>query len=126
MGSSKAKKILIVENEAAQLAALKDKFSKHGYTVVTAINGEEGMQVGAAERPDLIVLDILMPVQNGLAMAKELRSSDWGKETPVMILTNSPEMEKIQEALENSVYDYFIKSDTPIESIVEKAEKLIE
>lgn len=72
-------KILIVEDEAAMLKALNDTFVESGFTVHLARNGEEGINAALTQKPDLILLDILMPKIGGMEMMKMLRKDSWGK-----------------------------------------------
>jgi CheY-like chemotaxis protein len=120
-----SKKILVVEDETSQLEVLCEKLSKEGLLTLKAKNGEEGLSVALEEHPDAILLDIMMPKMNGLDMAKKLREDSWGKKVPILVLTNSPDMKKVQQAVENEIFEYFIKSDTKIEHIVERVKELV-
>ena len=73
------KKILIVEDEEIMLKALVEKFSSEGFEVVQAIDGEEGLKKALCEKPDIILLDILLPKMDGMAVLKKLREDTWGK-----------------------------------------------
>ncbi len=76
---AKKNKILIVEDEATICNALRDKLAGAGFLVLAAKNGEEGLKAALKERPDMILLDILMPKMDGLAMLKQLRENAWGE-----------------------------------------------
>lgn len=117
---SKANKILIVEDEVSQRNALHDKLVREGFTIFEAKDGQAGLEVALREHPDLILLDIVMPVMDGLTMLHTLRIDDWGKDVPVIILTNLSEAEKVAESLERGVYDYLVKSDWKLEDIAKK------
>lgn len=120
-------KILIVEDEKPLLDVLSDVLKENGCTVISAQDGEEGLKTALAEHPDLILLDIIMPVMDGLEMLKEMRKDDWGKQADVMLLTNVSDNEKLAEALEVGAFDYLVKSDHTIESIASAVkEKLAE
>lgn len=114
------KTILIVEDEEPMQIALEDILKFEGFNVLKAINGEEGLSTALREHPDLILLDILMPQMNGLAMLKKLRADVWGKNAKVIILTNYDEKEYVATALENEAYDYFIKTDIKLTEVVQK------
>jgi len=101
-------KILIVEDEEQTLKALAEKFSREGFRIVSARNGEEGLKVAFQERPDMILLDVLMPRMGGEEMLKELRQQDWGKDTPVIILTNLSSTERVNKVLAQGDYDEFL------------------
>ena len=117
---SKANKILIVEDEPAMLDVLAAKLAQAGLTVLTAVNGQNGLDMALAQHPDLILLDIIMPVMDGMTMLRELRKDPWGKSVRVMLLTNLSEAGRADESFEQEVYDYLVKSDWKLEDIVNK------
>lgn len=119
----KQKIILIVEDEAALRGALSDKFTRAGFAVLEAGNGEEGLEVAKREHPDIILLDVMMPIMSGMAMFKQLREDTWGKSAKVIMLTNLNDAENIAGAMEKGSYDYFIKSDWKIEDLVTKVKE---
>jgi len=121
--TSKDKIILVVEDEVQILTALSDNLEFEGFTVLRATNGVEGLNTALKEHPDLILLDIMMPQMNGLTMLEKLRSDDWGKAVPVIILTNFGDNEKVAEALGDDVSDYFIKSDIKLEEVIAKVKQ---
>jgi len=121
--NKKKKKILIIEDEALQLKLLGDVFAAEGFDVLKAGDGEEGLRVALKERPDLILLDIILPRMNGITVLKELRKDSWGKNVPVVILTNLVEVEKAKEALEEGVYDFLIKANCSLDEIVKKVKE---
>lgn len=114
------KTILIVEDEEPMQIALKDILTFEGFDVLMAQNGLEGLEIALEKHPDLILLDILMPKMNGIRMLKILRANEWGKNAKVIILTNYDEREDVAAALENEVYDYFVKTDIKITEVVQK------
>ncbi len=81
-------KIVVVEDEPAILEMYRMKLSRSGFEVKTALNGEEGLKVIGKFRPELILLDLRMPVMTGEDMLEELRRTDWGADIRVIILTN--------------------------------------
>ncbi len=117
------KKILIVEDEMPLANAIKDKLSKEGFSCILAKNGEEGLEMALSEKPDLVLLDIIMPRMDGMTMLSELRKDKWGMEVPVILLTNLSESKKVDEATAHQVYDYLVKSDWKLEDVVEKVKE---
>ncbi len=117
---SKKKKILIVEDEQALKIALRKKFSKEDFKIIEASNGEEGLEVAEKENPDLILLDIVMPVMDGMTMLRKLRQRKFGKEMPVILLTNLADTEEVNKAMEPNVFDYLVKSNWDIEDVIQK------
>lgn len=115
--------ILVVEDEMPLREALSDKFKREGFAVLEARNGEEGLEVAMRKHPDLILLDVMMPVMSGMAMFKQLREDAWGKTAKVIMLTNLNDAENIAGAVEQGSYDYFVKSDWKLEDIVNKVKE---
>jgi two-component system, OmpR family, alkaline phosphatase synthesis response regulator PhoP len=113
-------KILIVEDEASLRDALGDKLELEGFNVIKAKNGQEGLEVALREHPDLILLDIIMPVMGGLIVLKNLRQDVWGKKVKVIMLTNLSDTEKTAEAVEQESFDFLVKSDWKMEGVLTK------
>jgi len=118
--------ILVVEDEAPLRHALADKLTRAGFTVHEATDGEKGLAAALAERPKLILLDIVMPNVDGLTMLKQLRQDGWGKGVKVILLTNVGDMEKVSQAVDLGSYDYLVKTDWKIEDVVAKVKERLE
>lgn len=118
-------KIAIIEDEVAirQMYAMKLYFS--GYTVVEAGDGEEGLIVIEKEAPDLILLDLRMPKMAGDEMLRELRNTEWGKDTPVIILTNISKDEAPRTLWHLGISDFIIKANSTPKSVVEHIEHVL-
>jgi len=112
------KKILIAEDDKSLLSALQEKFTNQGFSVVTALDGEEGLIVAEKEKPDLLLLDIKMPIIDGITMARKLK--EVGINVPIIFLTNLDDVKHISDAIEVSKSDYLIKSDWDLDDIVKK------
>ncbi|MFA6184058.1 MAG: response regulator [Parcubacteria group bacterium] len=119
------KKILVVEDEISLAKALKSKFEKEGFEVLIAENGQVGLESSLRELPDMILLDIAMPVMDGLQMLKLLKEDEKGKDLKVIILTNYGDMDKFMEAKDLGANDYLVKADWGMADIVEKVKSLI-
>lgn len=119
------KKVLIVEDEESLSLILKKRLEEEGIQVLNAENGEEGLKKGLENHPDLILLDIIMPIMDGMTMLREIRKDKWGKEVEVVVLTNLQDTEKVQEALEEKVYDYLIKTDWSLDDLIKKVKEKI-
>ena len=101
------KKILIIEDDPGILLSLKDEFESEGYTVSTAEDGEKGLEIAKQQRPDLIILDIMLPVLDGYEVCKRLRME--GDTTPVIMLTvKDKEIDRVL-GLELGADDYVTK-----------------
>ncbi|QSQ21919.1 response regulator [Pyxidicoccus parkwayensis] len=81
------KRLLIVDDELAIVEALQDILSVEGYDVVTAFNGAEGLQRMAAARPDLVLLDLMMPVMDGREMLRRMREDATLHDVPVVVMS---------------------------------------
>ena len=120
------KKILVVEDELAYLKLLNSQLTEKGYQVIEAINGKIGLEKAQKENPDLILLDIRMPVMDGMAMLKLLRQEEAGKKTKVIILTNlEPDDKIIGEVVDDEPSYYFVKSDIQFNDLLEKIKELL-
>ncbi len=115
-----AKKILIVEDDELLAKTLHNSLKAEGFVVFMAYNGEEALSLAESKQPDLILSDLNMPKMDGLAMLSKLRSTTWGKDIKVIVLTNFNDEAKVLEALNNSVFSYLVKSDWDLDKIVSK------
>ena len=110
--------ILIVEDETLIQEALKDKFTFEHFTVLTANNGQAGLETALQNHPDVILLDLQMPILDGFGALEKLRADPWGAQVPVIVLTNKDTSADVYESLKNHVQDYFIKAETSLETLV--------
>ncbi len=115
------KKVLIVEDETPLRNAVSDILSFEGFDVFQAKNGQEGLDLALKEHPDIILLDLMMPIMDGLTMLEKLRvDQEYGKNAAVILLTNINDPEKVAMATEAGSYDFLVKSDWNIEDVVVK------
>lgn len=120
------KKILIVEDELAYLNLLRNQLREQGYTVIEAIDGKKGLQKAKSEKPDLILLDIRMPVMDGMTMLDLLRQDPSGKKTKVIMLTNlEPDDRIINKVVSDQPSYYCVKSDVKFSDLLEKIKELL-
>lgn len=121
------KTILIAEDDNLLMGAVSEKLLHEGFNVLKSRNGEEALKSALNEHPDLILLDVMMPKMDGLAVLKKLREdANWGKQAKVIMFSNVSEKEKIAEAVEGEVFDYLVKSDTKIEEVILKIREKLE
>lgn len=117
-------KILIVEDERPFIKLLNEQLTTKGYVVTVASDGKEGLEAAKKEKPDLILLDLLMPVMDGFEMLEKLRKTPSLKGTSVMILTNLEPDEQVKRKIGDDEYvSYCIKSNTRLEELFEKIDK---
>lgn len=117
------KKILIVEDERLLSEAVKRKLEKEEFEVTTAIDGQEGLVKAFGGHPDLILLDIILPVVDGLTLLDRLRKDSWGSKVPVIILTNLSDAETVSESRQKGVNDYLVKTDWSLNEVVAKVKE---
>lgn len=120
------KKILIIEDEQAYLKLLKSRLAGKGYKILSALNGKTGLEMAKSENPDLILLDLKMPVMGGMEMLALLHKEKIVKKTKVIILTNlEPDDKIIKEVLSGLPSYYFIKSDISFADLLKKIRGLL-
>ena len=103
------KKILLVDDSATILMMERMILSKFEYDCVTAKNGEEAVRVALAERPDLILMDVVMPEMNGFEAVKRLREQEITRDTPIIMVTTRGEMQNVEFAFAAGCNDYVTK-----------------
>lgn len=122
------KKILVVEDELPLRQALLDVLVFEKFIVFQARDGEEGLAIALKEEPDIILLDIIMPVMDGFSMLRKLRASgEYGAKVPVVVLSN---LTVYNEDLEGDVMathpeSYLIKTNWSIEDVVKKVKGVL-
>lgn len=104
-------KIAIIEDDAAIAQMYRIKFEAEGYTVETADNGKLGLGLIKDMRPDIVLLDLMMPEMSGEEMLTHLRATSWGKDVKVIILTNRGEQEIPPEVRELGVTALILKAN---------------
>ena len=103
------KRILIIDDEPDFVEMVKMRLEANSYDVVTAFNGEEGIQKAETEHPNLILLDVMMPGSDGFAVLKKLKSIPSTRYIPVVMLTAKRESKSIMTACDRGAVDYIIK-----------------
>jgi DNA-binding response OmpR family regulator len=117
--------ILLVEDDVFVSDIYQTKLGSEGFLVQVAENGLEAMKFMEKGKPDLVLLDIVMPYMDGMEVLKRLKeNTDW-KNIPVILLTNLSEKEKIEEGLGMGATDYLIKSHFTPTEVVEKVKSVL-
>jgi len=119
------KKILIAEDELPILRVISKKLEHSGYAVFTAPNGKEALKILAKEKPDILLLDLIMPEVDGFEVLEQMKKKDLFKETRVIIFSNLGQESDIAHARELGASDFVIKSNISIKSVVEKIESVL-
>jgi len=119
-------KILIVEDEEILLTALSEELKQEGFVVVGAKDGVEGVETAVKEKPDLVLLDLVMPRLDGIGALKQMKENALIKDIPVVILTNLSDYDKISDALSLGAMDYLVKANYRLEDLVNKIKTVLE
>jgi CheY-like chemotaxis protein len=101
--------ILLVEDEAGFRRTYSDLFQHYGHDVLEAADGEQGIEMATSKKPDLILLDLVMPKMDGFEVIKALRGKEATKDLPIIIFSVLGEQNHIQKALDLGANDYIIK-----------------
>lgn len=119
------KKILLIEDEKLLADLLQRKLADQGYYVFVAGDGETGLQLVKEKRPDLVLLDLLLPRLNGLEVLEEIRNDEELRKIPVIIVSNSGQPVEIDKAKELGAKDWLVKTEFDPTEVVEKVKKQI-
>ena len=114
------KKILVVEDEKDIREALVEALSHEGYEVYEAKDGVAALKFAFEHKPDLILLDLMLPFMSGHEMLKKLREDKWGKYTKVIVLTALEDIDTVSEVLEYGAHEYLVKTDWKLDDIVKR------
>ncbi len=118
-------KIAIIEDDPTINQMYRMKFEATGFDVQLASDGERGVALVEAFKPDLILLDMQMPVMTGLEALTRIRAEEWGKDIPVIILTNMGEEESPKGLRELGIESYIVKADLTPSQVVERVKETL-
>lgn len=118
-------KIVIVEDDPAIVEMYKFKLEHEGFLVKTALNGQQGLEVIETFQPDLILLDLRMPVMSGDDMLEKLRQTPWGSDIRVIVLTNISRDEAPHKLRLLNVDRYIVKAHHTPRQVVEIIEEIL-
>ena len=112
-------KILIIDDEEPIASLTQGRLQNHGYQATFALNGIEGFQKAQNEKPQLILLDIMMPGVDGYAVLKQLKTTPATRHIPVIMFTAKSQIQNVNEAIALGAIDYIVKPFNP-EDLIEK------
>lgn len=125
--SQNTKKILIIEDNESYQTILGEKLSIEKYEVITAQDGQEGIQKITDNQPDIALIDLLLPKMNGIEVIEKIRQTNVGKTLPIIILTNiNPDDEILEKITENKPAYYLTKPEVTLDDIVEKIKNVLQ
>ena len=124
--SATKKKILLAEDDRFLRRACETALTRRGMTVVAAGDGEEALALIRSERPDLILLDLLMPKMTGIEVLRALKADAAIRDIPVLILSNSSRELEMHDAEALGVVGYFIKANFSLQELVDRIAAMVE
>lgn len=111
--------VLIVDDEDPLRSILAQKFQDEGITAYTAEDGKEGLALALEKKPDIILLDVMMPEMDGFDVLDALRKDPWGKDAAVILLTNSSSIDTVAKAVATGMSEFLVKNEMKLEDVVE-------
>lgn len=117
-------KILLVEDEEIIYNLLQRKLTAEGYEVSVAKNGEEGLENMRRKKPDLVLLDIIMPKKSGFEVMAEMQKDETLKKIPIIVISNSGQPVELDKAKELGAQDWLIKTEFDPQEVIEKIRKI--
>jgi len=118
-------KILLIEDDPFLLSMYATKFELEGFEIIFAEDGEKALKVANKEKPDIILLDVLLPKMDGFEVLKELKKNEETKAVPVILLTNLSQRDDVEKGLALGAVDYLIKAHFMPTEVVEKIKKVL-
>jgi DNA-binding response OmpR family regulator len=118
-------KILIVEDEPFLLDMYKMKFEQDGFEAISATDGEKAIRISRREKPNIILLDIMMPKINGFEVLKNLKKNPLTKSIPVLIFSNFSQKEQKEKGIALGAADYFVKTNYTPNQVLEKVKNIL-
>lgn len=119
-GSSSGKKILIIEDDRFLRELIARKLSDEGFVIIEAVDGEEGIKKIKEKKPDLVLLDLILPSIDGFEVLSQIKKEESLKSIPVIILSNLGQKEEVEKGLKLGAVDYLIKAHFTPGEIIEK------
>lgn len=120
------RKILIIEDDRFLRELISQKLLKEDYAIIEAIDGEDGLKKAEKEKPDLVLLDLILPGIDGFEVLEKLKNDPFFEQIPVIIISNLGQKEDIDKGLKAGAVDFLIKAHyTPLQ-IIEKVKKTLE
>ena len=119
------KKILFIEDESALQKTFGDILKQEGYEMTSALDGETGLKLAQTEKPDLILLDLVLPKMHGFEVLQALKGDEKTKDIPIIVLTNLEGMGDLEKALDLGATTYLVKASYSLEEIIQKIKKAL-
>ncbi len=118
-------KILLVDDDQATTTVFTTALTKDGFSVISAVDGKTGIEKARTEKPDLILLDQVLPDVNGNDVLKQLKENQDTKSIPVAMLSNFGQQEFVEQALKNGALDYLLKYQIDTKDLINKVKQIL-
>lgn len=119
------KAVLLIEDEPTLQKTISEILIQEGYKMLNALDGEIGLQMALREKPDLILLDLILPKIDGFEVLENIRKNEATKNTPVIVLTNLENAAAVERALALGAQSYLVKANYELEDVVQKVKQAI-
>jgi len=123
--TGRGRRILVADDDRFLRKAVETMLVREGYTVVTAADGEEALRAARTEKPDLILLDLIMPKMRGFEVLKALKADPQIGLMPVIVLSNLGQEQDVQEAIEGGALEYFIKAELSLKDLARRVDEVL-
>lgn len=120
------KRILLAEDDRFLRKAAEVTLRRHGFTVLTASDGEAALQIARAETPDLVLLDLIMPRLQGFEVLRTLKQDPATEAIPVIVLSSLSQASDVRQAMEEGAAAYFVKADLSLQALVQRVEEALQ
>lgn len=118
-------KILFIEDEASLQKTVGEILEQEGFEVLSALDGEMGVNLAKSEKPDLILLDLILPKKDGFQVIKELRADQATANLKIIVLTNLGSSADVERAIELGATTYLVKADYELEEVLGKIKEFL-
>ena len=119
------KKILFIEDEPTLQKTVGQVLEQEGYEIKSALDGEIGLELTKREKPDLILLDLILPKLDGFKVLEKLKKDETTKNIPVIVLTNLESESDVERALELGATAYLVKANYELEEVIKKVKDIL-
>jgi len=124
--SNQAKKtILLIEDDSDQILMYRTKFELSGHNFIAAENGLEGLKKAKKDKPDIILIDLLMDKMGGIEVLEKLKQDEKTKDIPAVIVTNLDKQELAKKAMKLGALDFIVKSKIPLREMMSRIDRIL-
>lgn len=119
------KTILFIEDESTLQKTFGEVLEQEGYEMISALDGESGLRMAKAKKPDLILLDLILPKIHGFEVLKKIKEDKEIRDIPIIILTNLEGMKDVDRAIEMGATTYLVKAQYSLEEVLKKIKQTL-